>query len=448
MSISNKKEPIFLLVGDIFFLVVSLWLALLVRYGEAEVYTQFDAHIEPFAILIAVWLLVFFIAGLYEKHTLLLKNRLPALIFNALLTNTVIAILFFYLIPYFGIAPKTNLFIYLVISFILMVVWRQGAAHAVTSRRRWSAVLVGSGSVLEDLEREINNNPRYSLHITKTIDAHRCDGEECLRQIHHALNTKGATIVIADIHHPTVEAIIPKLYQLLFKGVRFLDMAVVYEEVFDRIPLSLVKHSWFLEHLRASKGIYDGFKRLMDILVALVCGIISLVFYPFIVAVIKLGDGGDIFYTAVRVGQNNSPFVLYKFRTMSTRDSGDDVLKSKGKVTRVGRILRVTRLDELPQLWNILRGDISFVGPRPEFPKLAERYEEEIPYYNVRHLIKPGLSGWAQMYHENHPHHGIDADATREKLSYDLFYIKNRGIFLDIKITLKTLKVFFSRAGR
>lgn len=448
MSISNKKEPIFLLIGDIFFLIVSLWLSLLIRYGEGQVYEQFSVHIEPFAILFIAWVTVFFIAGLYEKHTLLLKNRLPGLILNALIANTLIAFLFFYLIPYFGIAPKTNLFIYLAVSFLLMVVWRQGASHALTARRRWRAVLVGTGDVLTDLEQEINNNSRYSLEIVSVIDASVCTSQECLERVNGALREHKASMVIADIHHPVVESIIPHLYSLLFKGVRFLDMAVVYEELFDRIPLTLVKYSWFIEHLSTTKGIYDGFKRSMDIIVALVGGVVSLVFYPFIMLAIKLDDGGKLFYTPVRTGQNNESFVLYKFRTMSTMDEGHELVKSEGKVTRVGRYLRASRLDELPQLWNILRGDLSFVGPRPEFPELVRHYEEEVPYYNVRHLIKPGLSGWAQMYHENHPHHNVDAPATTEKLSFDLFYIKNRSIILDIKIALKTLKVFFVRTGR
>jgi lipopolysaccharide/colanic/teichoic acid biosynthesis glycosyltransferase len=117
-------------------------------------------------------------------------------------------------------------------------------------------------------------------------------------------------------------------------------------------------------------------------------------------------------------------------------------------VTRVGSFLRKTRIDELPQLWNVLRGDISLIGPRPEFADAVQSYMDEIPYYNVRHLIKPGLSGWAQIYHENHPHHGLDVGATSEKLSYDLFYIKNRSIILDAIIALKTLKTLFLSKGK
>ena len=177
--------------------------------------------------------------------------------------------------------------------------------------------------------------------------------------------------------------------------------------------------------------------------------VVSLIFYPFIILAIKLDDGGPIFIVQDRVGQNNKVVRIVKFRSMSRDDQGvygND--RVPNKVTRVGKFLRKTRLDELPQLWDVLMGDLSFIGPRPELPALAKQYTEEIPYYNVRHLIKPGLSGWAQIYHEMHPHHGVDTTETKNKLSYDLYYLKNRSLFLDIKIALRSLKILLSIAGR
>ena len=120
--------------------------------------------------------------------------------------------------------------------------------------------------------------------------------------------------------------------------------------------------------------------------------------------------------------------------------------KTENKITKVGAFLRQTRIDELPQLWNIFRGDISLVGPRPEFPDPVALYSQDIEYYNIRHIIKPGLSGWAQIYGE-HPHHGIDVTSTRNKFSYDLFYIKNRNFWLDLSIALKTIKILLMRKG-
>jgi lipopolysaccharide/colanic/teichoic acid biosynthesis glycosyltransferase len=133
---------------------------------------------------------------------------------------------------------------------------------------------------------------------------------------------------------------------------------------------------------------------------------------------------------------------------MSFNDDESGENKINNKITKVGGFLRKSRLDEIPQLWNVWRGDLSLIGPRPELPALAKVYEKEVPYYNVRHLIPPGLSGWAQLYHENHPHQGVNVEETKNKLSYDLYYVKNRSLMLDLKITLKTIKALLSRTGK
>jgi lipopolysaccharide/colanic/teichoic acid biosynthesis glycosyltransferase len=134
---------------------------------------------------------------------------------------------------------------------------------------------------------------------------------------------------------------------------------------------------------------------------------------------------------------------------MTTNDQGeyDGATAQKNRVTKVGAFLRKTRIDELPQLWNVLRGDLSLIGPRPELPALAAVYEKEIPYYNVRHLIKPGLSGWAQLYQRVPPKGAVATNETKSKLSYDLYYLKNRSMMLDFKIALKTIKTLVSRNG-
>ena len=170
-------------------------------------------------------------------------------------------------------------------------------------------------------------------------------------------------------------------------------------------------------------------------------------FYPFVFLAIILDDRGKIFIKQERIGQNNHLVNIIKFRTMSLDDGGDGELNRQEKVTTVGAFLRASRIDELPQLWNILKGDLSLIGPRPELPKLVELYEKEISFYNVRHLIKPGLSGWAQLYQKTPPKFSTDYNQTKTKLSYDLFYIKNRSFWLDIKIALKTIKALLSRSG-
>jgi lipopolysaccharide/colanic/teichoic acid biosynthesis glycosyltransferase len=185
----------------------------------------------------------------------------------------------------------------------------------------------------------------------------------------------------------------------------------------------------------------------MDIVIAFAAGVASLIFYPFVILAIKIEDGKEIFSVQERIGKNNKPIKLLKFRTMTfANDGGKWGNDNHNQITRVGRFLRNSRIDELPQLWNVLWGDISLVGPRPEFADAVGKYEKEIPYYSVRHLVKPGLSGWAQIYGE-HAHHEADFSKTKNKLSYDLYYIKNRSLMLDLKIALKTIKALLSRSG-
>jgi len=172
--------------------------------------------------------------------------------------------------------------------------------------------------------------------------------------------------------------------------------------------------------------------------------LLSLLAYPFVALAIYLEDRGPIFYVPERIGKGNRPIRIRKFRTMRVMDEGQQLGQNVDQITRVGKFLRVSRIDELPQLLNVLMGDLSLVGPRPEFPKLVTLYNEQIPYYNMRHLITPGLSGWAQVHHEKPPH---TLEETREKLSFDLYYLKNRSVVLDIKIALKTIKTLLSRTG-
>lgn len=430
MKIFGKREPFILLLGDLVISAISLWFALAIRSLSLPSGETFYTHLVPFSIIFLVSFVTFYIAGLYGKQTVILRSRLPKILFNAQIANSVVAILFFYLIKFFGITPKTILFIYLGVSFILMLSWRMYGAPVFVSKRPENAIIIGEGEETKELVEEVNRNDIYSIRFVKKFEE--------------------ASVVIADFSDDKIKSILPDLYQRIFSGMTFIDIHQIYEDVFDRVPLSLLKHQWFLENISAHpRTAYDAMKRLMDVILSLVLGIVSLVFYPFVVLAIKLDDGGPIFITQERVGQANKVVKIHKFRSMSRNDGGmynAPIVKSN-KVTRAGAFLRKSRIDELPQLWNVFRGDISLIGPRPELPSLVKLYEKEIPYYNVRHIIKPGLSGWAQISQENHPHHREAVGETKEKLTYDLYYIKERSLLLDLKIALRTVKTLLSRVG-
>ncbi len=447
MTISGKKETVALFLGDIAILYFSLWLTLSLRYWSLyNIGPVWALHLTPFSIIIAVWILVFFISGLYEKHTLILKSRLPSTVFNAQIVNSFIAVLFFYFIPYFGIAPKTNLFIYLVFSFGFILLWRIYGDRFLHPLSKQKGIIVGNGEEMKELLEEVNNNSRYGLQFISSVDLDKVAGVDFQEEILQRVYSEEVQIIAVDLKNEKVEPILPHLYNLIFSRVKFIDMYKIYEDIFDRIPLSLVRYNWFLENISTeTRTAYDSLKRFMDITISLFVGIISLIFYPFVILAIKLDDGGKIFFIQERVGKNNKIINVRKFRSMSDRN--EDTEQGEAKVTRVGRWLRKLRIDELPQLWNVFRGDMSLTGPRPEIPSLVKHYESEIPYYNVRHLVKPGLSGWAQLYHSDPPKISADSEKTRCKLSYDLYYIKNRSVMLDFKIALKTIKTLISRSG-
>ena len=449
MSLLNRKEPLILLLGDVSSFVVALWLSLLIRGLEVPSLNLFLTLFLPFSILFIIWILVFYIAGLYEKHTVILKSRLPTIITNAQLASSALAVVFFYFVPFFGITPKTILFIYLVVSFVLILSWRMYGYFIIGHGRPNNAILIGSGDEMKELYEEVNNNSIYNIKFISSVDLSRADEKGFWDEIISHIYAEDVSVIAIDLANKNVEPVLPHLYNLIFSKISFIDMHRVYEDIFDRVPLSLLRYDWFLENISTRPRVgYDALKRLMDILLSLPLLIIPVLAYPFIFIAMRLEGGGPIFTFQDRVGRNNHIIHLLKFRTMLFNDNGDWQTKDLvNKVTKVGNFLRKTRLDEFPQLWNVLWGDISLIGPRPEFPEAVKHYTDEISYYNVRHLIKPGLSGWAQIYGE-HPHHGTDVNKTKNKLSYDLYYIKNRSFLLDLKIALQTLKTFASIAGR
>lgn len=448
VTISNAREASLLFVGDLVFFLISLWVTLAVRYVTFPSRELFINHLVPFSLLFAVWVVVFFVAGLYDKHTRLFKEKLPSTILYAQLANITLAAVFFFFIPYFGITPKTNLVIYLVISFTLIVVWRLFLVDFVVGRWgsgfRQKAILIGAGPEIEELKQEINGNYRYPFEFSHHFDPHEVEGSLDLQgKLLELVSSGDALVIVGDPQSPALTTLVPLLSNLAFLEARFrfIDSTMLYESIFDRVPISLIRTSWFLVNVSTSPmhG-YDFFKRLMDVISGLLLSMITVLLLWIVALGIKLDDGGPIFFVAERVGKDNKPFKLFKFRSMSRVQSE--------KVTCVGYWLRKLRLDEFPQSWNLLRGDVSLIGPRPELPRLVQQYAEHIPNYNVRHLIKPGLSGWAQIKEYDAPRGGvIDMKRTSIKLSYDLYYIKHRSLMLDIHIALKTVRTLLSRSG-
>lgn len=445
-----RGSTFMLLLGDVTIFFGALLLTLMVRYGVPPPAFMVELHLMPFLMLFGLWVLIYLIVGLYDRRLFLARKQVPGLVVRAQIFNVLLAALIFFVFP-FAIEPKTNLIIYLGISTVLITLWRLYIFPRLTDGKSMNVLVMGDSIEARAIAQVFVSNPYFQNVRPYTIASGDVSSlEEMRASLRIFIEEKGVDMIVADMRDEYTKELAKEFYILAFEkeSVQFFDLSTMYEELHHRILPSLVGEEWILQNVRggAPHFAYDFLKRLVDIIGAVVCMVPALCVTPFVILAIKLQDGGPIFYMSERVGQYNRPIRMYKFRTMTGMDSGM-TLDTKYVVTKVGAFLRRTRLDELPQLWNVFRGDLSFIGPRPEFPARAAEYAREIPYYNLRHLIKPGLSGWAQINKFEVPRGELDFDLTRDKLSFDLYYLKHRSIFLDVEIALKTLNTLLMRSG-
>jgi lipopolysaccharide/colanic/teichoic acid biosynthesis glycosyltransferase len=375
---------------------------------------------------------------------------IPGIVLRAQVVNLALAALVFFVFPV-GISPKVTLAIYLVVTTLLIVWWRLFGFPLLATKRTERALIVGSGDEAQGLAHILNEGRFFKFVVAEVVDPDMYPDRAALEKaLHTYIAEHTVTMIIGDMHSDRSAVLVPVFYQLAMahEGVSFLSLHALYEHIFHRIPPSSVRESWVLENISlVPHALDDALKRSFDVAVACLLGAVTLPLFPLIALAIKSEDGGVVFYKTERVGRFGKPIYIRKFRTMNGNDVGSAALKSTLSVTRVGKFLRKTRLDELPQILNVLLGDLSFIGPRPEMPALVAVYTEKIPHYAMRHLIKPGLSGWAQINDFDVPRSGIDVERTIAKLSFDLYYLKRRSFFLDLEIALKTLKALLLRSG-
>jgi len=454
----RSRELLLLITGDVICFVMAVYLTLALRYLALPNGELLGAHLGPFLTLSAIWLSVFYIAGLYDKHTVFLKKLLFSRILHTQVVNIAIAAILFLIIP-FGIAPKTNLVIYLFISVALISFWRLRFFQYFRPKQRHKAILIADGPEAIELVDEVNNNERYNYYFVRLIDRATAKQTKAFDEKLLRLITKERiSVIVANPRVEYVESIMPKIFERSFLSYQltFLDFYKVYEDTFDRVPLSALKYDWFITHVSQSRSlVYDFYKRVFDIAGSLVLGVLLCIVLPGIWVAVKIeGRQAGIFMTQQRIGRYNTPIEVIKLQTMTVNDATSgtwtDEDKRKGnEITKVGNVLRKMSIDEFPQVWNILKGEMSLIGPRNDIAGLGQRLASEIPYYNIRNLVKPGISGWAQT-HQQYIGDNIAPQSlaeSRERLMYDLYYVKNRSVLLDLEVMLRTIKTLLSRFG-
>ncbi|MCM8569231.1 sugar transferase [Gramella jeungdoensis] len=411
------------------------------------------------------WTLVFLIylnlfASVFELYDLHKADRFDSVIKNVLLTSS-LTVLFYILTPFFTPSLPANrlqiLFFFLSIAGALLM-WRFLYINLISSPRFYKRVLVVGDSfdiklIAEALQKSdpnyvvagyVNTDNKLKTEFKKE-NLIRFEVDElqgAIKEYH--INE----IVVASAYQKGLMLpLYNELSELLKKGFPIRDYTQVYEEITRRIPVQNVDKD-FYKYFPFSRSNQNKFYlfvfRIFDILVSFFGLLFCLFILPFVIIGNLLGNRGKLFYTQERVGKNGKIFNIVKMRTMihdAEKAGPQYAQKNDYRVTKFGRFLRRSRIDEIPQFYNVLKGDMSLIGPRPERPVFVKELSELIPFYETRHIVKPGLTGWAQVM----ANYGDCHDDSLEKLQYDLYYIKHRGIFLDLSILLKTLStvIFF-----
>lgn len=450
-------EFVILAVVEFVVLILSLYIAFTIRFWGGEWQFDFDEFM-PKALVYAVVMQLCLVAfGVYQRQTGRFINMLVLRIATSLLLGLIPLGVSFYFMPQFFLG-RGALFLAVLFSFLLISLVRLFFKKAVKEQTMWTRVLVlGAGKKAEFIRDAIKTGELKGLNIISYVAMpgdKEVPSNEVVKTdkslIDYVEEQDIDEIVIAVDDRRSSDFPTKVLIECKMSGINILDLVTFFERRAGKIRLDMLSPSW----LYLSEGFRIGTfrrigKRVLDILVVFLLLPVALPFMLLvsIAILIESGGRGPILYSQTRVKQDGLPFQIYKYRSMATDAEKDGVArwasKNDSRITRVGKIIRKGRLDELPQLFNVIKGDMSFVGPRPERPEFVEKLAEIIPYYEERHRVKPGLTGWAQVCYS---YGDTEADSI-QKLQYDLFYVKNYSVLLDMLILLQTAEVVLLGKG-
>lgn len=438
----------------------SIFLAAYIRFsGDISYFEIGLGNLQAHAMVFAIGMILTFIGmGMYQARMRYGIKGLMLRMIAAYFFGVLILALLFYVMPklYLG---RGVILLSLTLSFVLIFIIRYLVIKFDSEIFKRRIIILGAGDkalTLSQLRRKTDRVGFLLLgyvHIRGLID--KVDQDKIIT-LHmplkdYCINNEVDEIVLA-IDDNRNNFPIQELLDCKMSGIEITDLTSFFERESGKVKLELLHPSWLIMNEGFKKGAYTAIiKRLFDVSVSLVMLIITLPFMILTICAIKIEDGltSPTIYRQIRIGEDGKPYYVLKFRSMRIdAEKGGKAKwadKHDARVTKVGTIIRNIRLDELPQLFNVLKGDMSFVGPRPERPEFVVKLSEIIPYYNERHRVKPGITGWAQI---RYPYGASDKDAV-EKLQYDLYYIKNYSLFMDFLILLQTAEVIiFSKGAR
>jgi len=455
-----------LITVDVLLILAALFLYIRYFHPNAlQTYHTFLDNVLWISVIVALWFIYSYLFNLYKLSNV---DRITTTIKNTILTAVLTALTYLFMPFLSPTFPESRLpaFVLMGAMIVLVLLWRLCYAaffiHPILTKK---AIVVGAGYTGREIVKKLLHNPSIYHNTGYKIYGYIDDDGNKVGKIYDELKVLGngeSLIKYArrlDVDEiimaiPEQENLSASLYSGMIDcenaGIRVIQATQIYEEQTGKVMIKIKEHSYYLTNpysIVHKDNFYSLFNRIINISCAIIAGLFFIVVLPFVWIGNLLLNRGPLFYSQDRVGENNKQFSIIKFRTMivdAEKKSGPQFAqKNDARITKVGNVLRKTRLDELPQFWNILRGDINLIGPRPERAFFVDELSKQIPFFKLRNAVKPGLTGWAQVKH----HYASDFDDTLVKLQYDLYYIKHRSLLLDLIIIFKTIAVMIKFKG-
>lgn len=455
-EVSERK--ILLRIFDLVFVCISFFLI-----NQLCGFSYFEIGVDNVIETIVLFFYITLFGTIFEMYDLQKSSRLETILTSIMVTTST-TVLFYVLTPYYTPSLPANrlqIFYFFLTIFGTLLIWRYAYIKLISSPRFYKRVLlVGEMSNISSIYHTLQSaDPNYI--IVGYINCENSAGE--LNSVGDILEFKPnqlidvikkeaiSEVVIATYNSETITS---KLYEdlllLLESGFPIKEYTQAYEDMMFRVPVQFVGkdfYKYFPFSRNNQNRLYLASRRFLDIVFAIIGMCFSVLFLPIVLIGNLLANKGPMLYSQSRVGKNAKSFKIYKLRSMIVNAEENGAvwaIKNDTRVTKFGRFLRKSRLDELPQFYNILKGDMSVIGPRPERPKFVKELSKSIPFYQTRHIVKPGLTGWAQV----NSRYGSSLDDSLVKLQYDLYYIKHRSFLLDLNIVFKTLSTVLFYRGQ
>lgn len=452
MFLRYKEKLFFLVLSDLAAMLIGFTIALALGLKSPMTLSAFLFYRWGLFTLVIFTLLVFFILDIYALYKMPERFLHQTIIIGLGLALSAVLTTFTF---FFGrhAVPRAVFILFYLFSFIFIIFFRYVISKRTLSLIYWRALLIGDGERSLEVAGIINSRKYLHSEVVGYLSddpAAQAGGEatylgtvENMPSITERRNVNQIIVTSEKID----DHLMGLMLECMKKKVKVSDSKKVIEEITGRVPIGHLSDHWFILELSSIDKRYFWYaKRAADIVVALLGLCFSAPLFPLVAIMIKLNSPGPVFYRQTRVGRGNRPFRVWKLRTMAKDADKNNVLwttANDDRITRIGWLLRKVRIDEVPQLINVLKGEMSLIGPRPEALSLVELYKKEIPYYLERHMVTPGMTGWAQINYR----YGNSIEDTRQKLMFDFYYIKNRSWALDSMILLRTIRIVLTGRG-